>query len=186
MIRIAAALASLLFSSACGPTNFKSFCELSAEAGCRQSFRCKPDESKTAFTDQATCATTLKSRARCDAFDTQMTCVLNGGATAKCLSDIQNAPCTSTAGALPESCRSITCTGDGVRCTSVTSDSSSGGCSYTLSDCSDQNQYGVQCVGSSCSCQKNASAERQFTGSCAMNSTDRLTQLKAECSYDLK
>ncbi|MBL8911500.1 MAG: hypothetical protein JNM17_12470 [Archangium sp.] len=182
MVRIAAL--ALLFC-ACGPTTFKSFCELSVEASCRQSFRCRPDESKTAFTDQAGCATELKSRARCEAFDDPK-CVLNGGATAKCLSDIQNAPCTTTPGALPESCRSITCSSNGVRCSSVTSDASSGGCSYTLKDCGDQNQYGVVCVGSSCSCQKNGSAERQFTGSCAMNSADRLTQLKTECSYDLQ
>ncbi|MFT3709120.1 MAG: hypothetical protein QM817_15865 [Archangium sp.] len=183
MMRLFSVLCVVVVACGCGPTRFQSFCERTVEASCKQAFRCKPDEAKTAFTDQAGCVTELKTRSRCASFESEM-CTLDGSKTAKCLTDIDNAPCTTTVGSLPESCRSITCS-TGNKCSRVSSDGSSGGCSYTLTDCTDQNSYGVQCVGSSCSCQKNGSAERTFSGTCATSSRERLTQLKTECSYDL-
>jgi hypothetical protein len=169
---------------ACGPTRFQSFCERTAEASCRQAFRCTPDDAKRLWTDVGTCAAELKTRSRCDAFATDP-CTLDGTKSARCLLDLENAPCTSTAGALPESCRAVSCS-TGNKCARVTNDASSGGCSYTLSDCTDQNTYGVLCVGSACSCQRNGSAERTFTGTCGMTADARLTQLATECSFDVK
>ena len=180
-----APLLIFVFLAACGPTTQVAFCEQSAAASCKQAFRCKPDESKSAFTDQATCVKDLSARARCESFaDQSSSCTLNGAATALCLRELENAACTSTAGALPESCRAVKCASSN-KCARVTADASSGGCSYTLTDCADQNSYGVQCLGSACSCMKNGSAERQFSGSCATSASERLKQLQVECSFDV-
>lgn len=174
----------VLLASSCGPTSFEPFCEQSAAAGCRQLFRCNPDSAKTAFGDVAGCVSRLQEQTKCSSF-AGANCVLDGSKTATCLSDMENAACSTQPGDLPPSCSALTCGGTGIRCRSNSSSGGSNGCGYTRSECSDSNTYAVQCADGTCTCLKNDQAERTFSGSCASNSDEKRSQFKDECGYEL-
>lgn len=173
-----------LVVSACGPTSFKPFCEQTAVASCRQAFRCNADAVKAAFGSEADCVAKLQTQTRCDSFADEP-CVLDGARTATCLSELENASCSTTPGTLPPSCNELTCAGPGIRCRSSSSTGGTSGCGYSLSECTDSNTYAVSCDSGTCSCKKNGTEEKTFSGSCQSSSDDWEAVMKAECGYEL-
>lgn len=173
-----------LVVSACGPTSFKPFCEQTAVASCRQAFRCNADAVKAAFGSEADCVAKLQTQTRCDSFADEP-CVLDGARTATCLSELENASCSTTPGTLPPSCNELTCAGPGIRCRRSSSSSDNGTCTGSRSECTDSNTYAVTCTGSSCACVKNGAEEKTFTGSCQSSGDEWEAVMKAECGYEL-
>jgi hypothetical protein len=105
MARIGCVAVAVLLAG-CGPTDFKTFCDYSASAICRATFRCAPDEARKVWPNIQDCTTAMSTRVDCGRADAER-CYIPPGASSACIDDLDNMICAGTF-VVPNSC-DLTC-----------------------------------------------------------------------------
>lgn len=156
-----AALLMLASLSACGPTTYREFCNDDASATCANAFKCDRENAVKSWKDLQGCIDDLSNSGSCRQASAK-TCYLEPAITSRCLEDVKKASCEDHA-TRPESCAAVVCIDDSkIRCQASETAFPSGGCKRTQTQCTDGNEYRIECDSSKCTCHRGNDEGRDF------------------------